>query len=65
MSEKLVLFIKTGFCGGFTTFSTFSLESVQLLENHKYVTGVSYMTFSLILCLVGVVLGKMLAKKVL
>ena len=31
-SPNLILFVKTGLCGGFTTFSTFSLESYTLLK---------------------------------
>lgn len=37
------LFIITGFLGGLTTFSTFSLESVQLLQSHRYVLALTHM----------------------
>lgn len=56
-SPRLVLFLKTGFCGGFTTFSTFSLEIVQLLEKGRLFTGVGYAVVSVVACLTGVVLG--------
>lgn len=56
-----VLFWKTGVCGGFTTFSTFSLESYTLLHNKKYITGSAYMLLSVICCLAGVLLGRKLA----
>ncbi|MCR5482517.1 MAG: fluoride efflux transporter CrcB [Clostridia bacterium] len=54
-------FAKVGFCGGFTTFSTFSLETVTLFENNKYLLGILYAAASCILCCAGVILGKRLA----
>lgn len=51
---RLVLFLKVGFCGGFTTFSTFSLETVQLLQNGKTAQAVLYVAASVILGIAAV-----------
>ena len=61
LSPGGTLFWKTGGCGGFTTFSTFSLESLTLLQPGKWLLGGSYMALSLGLCLAGVLLGRRLS----
>ncbi|MCR4732532.1 MAG: fluoride efflux transporter CrcB [Lachnospiraceae bacterium] len=64
VSPNLVLFWKTGVCGGFTTFSTFSLEAYKLLEDKAYIPGGAYVILSVCGCLLGVFLGERLAEMI-
>src|SRR6266705_3235150 len=46
-----------GFCGAFTTMSTFSYESVTLLNDGDYLRAALYMTATIVGCIVAVLLG--------
>ncbi len=54
--------LKTGFCGGFTTFSTFSHETLTLFEQNRPFLATCYAVSSLILCIIGVALGRKLSQ---
>lgn len=62
ISQNMLLFWKTGVCGGFTTFSTFSLEAFTLFERRQIVTGGAYVVVSAVLCIIGIFCGKQLSK---
>lgn len=53
-SQPLLLFLKVGVCGGFTTFSTFSLEAYDLLSSGRTATAVFYALLSVALCLLAI-----------
>jgi CrcB protein len=46
-----------GFCGGFTTFSTFSIETVGLIEGGEYARAATYVAGSVLLCIVATFAG--------
>jgi fluoride exporter len=58
----LRVFLTIGVLGGFTTFSTFTFETIALLREGSVVSGVMNMTFSLVGCLLATVLGSTLGK---
>ena len=46
---RLVLFLKVGLCGGFTTFSSFALETGGLIGRGSYLTAAAYVILSTLL----------------
>ena len=60
VSQHMKLFLTTGVLGGFTTFSTFSLDTALLIERHAYGQAAAYVVSSVLLSLLGVFAGLIL-----
>ncbi len=61
-NKRLPLFLTTGILGGFTTFSAFSMETVNLYQNGYTAYAVLNVVLSITFCIAGTILGKFLAK---
>ena len=59
---RLMLLLKVGLCGGFTTFSTFSLETFELIRAGSYGTAAGYAVLSAVLGVLAVLLAHVLVR---
>jgi len=61
VSENLRIIVMIGLCGGFTTFSSFSLQTFDLLRNGCIVRAAINIIVSVVLCICAVALGHAVA----
>jgi fluoride exporter len=65
ISPETRIFLTTGFCGGFTTFSTFSYDTSVMFESGQYRRAALYVTLSVVLSLLATFAGFALAQSAL
>lgn len=62
--EDARLFMAVGVLGGFTTFSSFSLDAIVLIESGELLQAGAYVLLSVVVCLVGLYLGLLVTRGV-
>lgn len=64
LDDKTKLFLTVGLCGGFSTFSTFSYETVYLFSNQKIWEGSLYVAASILTCIGAILLGGFISRQI-
>lgn len=65
VSPEMRALLTTGFCGGYTTFSTFSYETATLLEDGDHRRAIVYIVASIVISLLGTFAGFASASRLL
>ena len=64
LSPEWRVLLTTGFCGGFTTFSTFSYESLRLIQDGEYLYVAAYVLASVVIGLAATYVGIIVIKSI-
>jgi CrcB protein len=63
-AKEIHLFVAVGILGGFTTFSTFSLEAINLMEEGRWLAMGMYIASSVVISLLGLLTGLRLMRSI-
>lgn len=64
VQEEARLLVAVGILGGFTTFSSFSLDTIVLIERGELLLAGTYVLLSVVICLIGLYLGLLVTRGV-